>query len=256
MSRKDWQRYFACEKDFYAWLAQDGVTTSLHGIGERTYIEKTCCVSDELIYEPPRYIRHVAVLHDNCIAEFHQRFAELKALHKIAVTSIKKPDQHLPFRTPMLINDYIEHISISVKDAYKSTRLKKGEHVILSSVPNNDKADSLVKAIQNAGMSVIYTPEEIPIFIETPFDDFASFAGTDNIQSRYSTGQQHTARLRIKGESYSKPMRYGYILLKQRADVVEANKQAKRPHVMDRKWRKIELPFDVDRSFYDLNAPL
>lgn len=215
--------------------------------------------------KPPRFIHWIGQLKVSEI-EYWKLAENVQELYQAALGAKFKG---YPVRFPQFYRG-IEQINISSSTAYESKAVT-GSELILKEFPVTDpEQEKWLREAFEADIAMLHdiafpTPEirktlkimpfggvseYLGLVIET--DLLFDYAGTSSIQKRRMTGMAYRALVRFSGQSFSHRRKLGLMIIDQDSDVsiVQANKQAARPHALAVSGDQLRLPITLDFQLF------
>jgi hypothetical protein len=215
--------------------------------------------------KPPRFVHWIGQLRTSEIDYWHMA-EQVQELYQAALGAKFK---NYPVRFPQFYRG-VEQINVSSSTAFESKAVKGSELILKESLISDPEKEKWVREAFEADIEMLAdiafpTPEirntlkilpfggvqeclELVISTDLLFD----YAGTSNIQKRRMTGMAYRARVRFSGQSFAHPRKLGLMVIDQDSDVsiVQANKQAPRPHALAVSGDQLRLPITLDFQLF------
>lgn len=214
---------------------------------------------------PPRFVHWIGQLRTSEI-EYWRMAEQVRELYQAALGAKFK---NYPVRFPQFYRG-VEQINVSSSTAYESKAVK-GSELILKEAPISDlEKEKWVREAFEADIEMLEdiafpAPEIRKTLKIMPFggvqeylelvistDLLFDYAGTANIQKRRMTGMAYRALVRFSGQSFGHKRKLGLMVIDQDSDVsiVQANKQAPRPHALAVSGDQLRLPIALDFQLF------
>lgn len=215
--------------------------------------------------KPPRFVHWIGQLKVSEI-EYWRMAEQVQELYQAALGAEFK---NFPVRFSQFYRG-VEQINVSSSTAFESKAVKGSELILKESLISDPEKEKWVREAFEADIAALkdiaFPAPEIRKNLKTlPFggvqeclelviqtDLLFDYAGTNNIQKRRMTGMSYRALVRFSGQSFGHRRKLGLIVIDQDSDVsiIQANKQAPRPHSLAVSGDQLRLPITLDFQLF------
>lgn len=254
-----WRAFHRAERRMYDYLVDNCDCLFTVEGHEPAYLEYTNRHGLTL-EKPPRFVHWVGQLRTSEIDYWHMA-EQVQELYQAALGSEFK---NYPVRFPQFYRD-VEQINVSSSTAFESKAVKGSELILKESTISGPEQEKWARERFEADIEMLETiafpapairktlkimpfggvQECLELVIKT--DLLFDYAGTNNIQKRRMTGTAYRALVRLSGQSFGHKRKLGLMIIDEHSDVtiVQANKQAPRPHALAVNGDQLSLPIEL-----------
>lgn len=239
-----WRLFYLQEQALFNFLNEHATclyTAGEERLGYRYYTTDT----GGTLEKAPRFLHWIGRL-TVPEGEFLER---VKVLQMYYISAAGKTFRRLPVRFPVFYRN-VEQINISQHTAWSSRRVD-GETVTLGTYATAEDAQPDMARLAAAGFRPQLVNDVLFLALVVSTAEFCAYAGSQDIRARKLTGTQYRAVVRHTGQSAGVRCKLGLMVLDQAsgAMVVQAPKQAPRPHSLVATGSEIQLPDGIDTGF-------
>ena len=259
-----WREFHRAERRLFDYLVDNcACLFSVEG-HEPAYLEYTN-QHGVLLEKPPRFVHWIGQLKTSEI-DYLRMAEQVQELYQAALGVKFK---NYPVRFPQFYRG-VEQINISSSTAYESKAVNGSELILKESSVSDPEQEQWVREAFDADIEMLNdiafpVPEIRKTLKIMPFggvqeilelviktDLLFDYAGTSNIQKRRLTGTAYRALVRFSGQSFGHRRKLGLMVIDQHSDVniVQANKQAQRPHALAVSGDQLRLPITLDFQLF------
>lgn len=259
-----WRKFYCAERELFEYLVDNcNCLFSVEG-HEPAYLEYPN-QHGVMLEKPPRFVHWIGQLKVSEI-EYWSMVERVQVLYRAALGSKFK---NYPVRFPQFYQG-VEQINISSSTAFESKAVNGSELILKESLISDPEQEKRVREIFESDVAMLcdisFPVPEIRITTKlTPFNGVQPFlelfvkterlfnyAGTSNIQKRRMTGTAYRTLVRFIGQSFGHRRKLGLMIIDQDSDVsiVQANKQAPRPHALAVSGDQLRLPIALDFQLF------
>ena len=259
-----WRAFHKAERKLFDYLVDNCDCLFSIGGHEPAYLEYLN-QHGVTLEKPPRFVHWIGKLKTSEI-EYIQLIEQMQQLYQAALGDNFK---NYPVRFPDFYRG-VEQINISSSTAYESKAVKSSTLILKESLILDLEQSLQVRTLFEADIEMLKSiafpiPEIRTTSKLTPFygvqkflelvittDQLFDYAGTSNIQKRRMTGTSYRALVRFSGQSFGHRKKLGLMVIDQHSDVtiVQANKQAPRPHALAVSGDQMRLPIELDFQLF------
>lgn len=254
-----WRDFYNAEQAFMQLLVNTSICFSKKTGHEPVYSQTV--VNGKVSYLPPTHICWVGQT-QMPKTQFDMHLKELKSLYDSARGD--KIVTRYPSRFPQFFES-VDQVNVIQNTAFSSLPVNPNAAnftVFESGLASLDQSqiDADMLALTTAGFTPTYKTEKRTIMraeytvsmIQVPTKQLFDYANATTIQQRRASGTAYRGNLRHAGESFSRRINIGFVLVDATSNlrVVNANPQAPRPHSLAAAGALIQLPVTTPYQLY------
>lgn len=263
--RKLWHNFFVKEENFLDWLNRNTRVIDSLETGSTLSYKKLINARTK----PPKAFRHICYMtNPDDSSEAIARIAELKEHYILPVLEEAKENKEneivldkLSKKFPSRFAEFyfnVRQINISVTPAFSSSKIKvnNNQELLLKSYNAHDsqeyellkdRAYEELKQLVRFGLTTtdLYkNPKSGVLKITIESDELLKLANATQLQLRKNTGDQYRARV-YQHDGIVLPVRFGLIILNEKAPVYYALPQPERKHSLEKSGNEFKLPIST-----------